>query len=65
MLLKNYVPFFIANITEMQNIYNTQQKEIDKLNLDVKDLKAQCFVNTATWGLSIWEDFVGDRKSVV
>lgn len=68
MLLKNYVPFFIANITEMQNIYNTQQKEIDKLNLDVKDLKAQCFVNTATWGLSIWEDFVGintdTRKSI-
>nr|WP_269205519.1 putative phage tail protein [Clostridium botulinum] len=42
----------------MQNIYSTQQKEIDKLNLDVKDLKAQCFVKTATWGLSWWEEFV-------
>ncbi|MCD3206763.1 YmfQ family protein [Clostridium botulinum C] len=58
MLLKNYVPFFISNIKEMQNIYSTQQKEIDKLNLDVKDLKAQCFVKTATWGLSWWEEFV-------
>ncbi|WP_159449954.1 putative phage tail protein [Clostridium massiliodielmoense] len=68
MLLKNYVPFFIYKIKEIQNIYNAQQKEIDKLNLDVKDLKAQCFVNTATWGLNLWEEFVGidtdTRKSI-
>ncbi|WP_039227492.1 putative phage tail protein [Clostridium novyi] len=68
MLLKNYVPFFIANIKEIKNIYYSQQKEIDKLNLDVKDLKSQCFVKTATWGLMLWEEFVGidtdTRKSI-
>lgn len=64
MLLKNYVPFFISKIKEMQNIYNAQQKEIDKLNLDVKDLKAQSFVNTATWGLSLWEEFVGINTDI-
>ncbi|EJO5347131.1 DUF2313 domain-containing protein [Clostridium botulinum] len=59
MLLKDYVPFFISKTREMNCIYNAQEREINKLNLDVKDLVKQCFVNTATWGLKIWEQFVG------
>ncbi|MCD3223931.1 putative phage tail protein [Clostridium botulinum] len=64
MLLKDYVPFFISKIKQMQNIYAAQQNELDKLNLDVKDLKAQCFVKTATWGLKPWEEFVGINTDV-
>ncbi|SFC63714.1 putative phage tail protein [Clostridium uliginosum] len=59
MLLKDYVPFFISQVKEISNIYNVQQIEIDKLNLDVKDLLNQCFVESTTWGIKYWEEFVG------
>lgn len=59
MLLKDYVPFFIAEIQEFKSIYEEQQAEIDKLSSDVEDLKQQCFVITATWGIILWEYFVG------
>lgn len=58
MQLKNYVPFFIADIKEFNEIYAAEDKELNKIKLDIKDLKAQCFVNTATWGLKYWEELL-------
>jgi uncharacterized protein YmfQ (DUF2313 family) len=58
-LLKDYVPFFVAEIQEFEKIYEGQQVEIDQLSLDIEDLKKQCFVLTATWGIILWEYFVG------
>ena len=74
MQLKDYVPFFISKIKDIEQIYKVQDKELNKINLDMKDLIAQCFVSTATWGLDYWEEFLNinstkfksiDRKSVV
>ncbi|RXM71997.1 XkdT-like protein [Clostridium tetani] len=56
--LKDYVPFFIAKIREIQEIYKAQGKELDNINLDIKDLVKQCFVSTATWGLDYWEELL-------
>lgn len=58
MLLKDYVPFFISKIKDMQEIYKAQGKELNKIKLDIKDLCNQCFVSTATWGLDYWEEFL-------
>lgn len=58
MLLKDYVPSFIAEIQEFKSIYEGQQVEIDKLSSDIDDLKQQCFIMTATWGILLWETFV-------
>lgn len=58
MLLKDYVPFFISKIKDMQEIYKAQGKELNKIKLDIKDLCNQCFVATATWGLDYWEEFL-------
>ncbi|RXI57231.1 XkdT-like protein [Clostridium tetani] len=56
--LKNYVPFFISKIKELDFIYKAQEKELDNINLDINDLVKQCFVSTATWGLDYWEEFL-------
>lgn len=58
MLLKDYVPFFISKIKDVEQIYKAQDKELNKIKLDIKDLTAQCFVSTATWGLDYWEEFL-------
>lgn len=58
MQLKDYVPFFISKIKDIEQIYKVQDKELNKINLDMKDLIAQCFVSTATWGLDYWEEFL-------
>lgn len=58
MQLKNYVPFFISKIKEIDCIYKAQEKELNKLSLSIEELIKQCFVNTATWGLDYWEEFL-------
>ncbi|MCD3234261.1 YmfQ family protein [Clostridium botulinum D/C] len=59
MNLKNYVPFFISKIITLDAIYTAQDKEFSKLNFNIEDLKKQFFINTATWGLTLWEEFLG------
>lgn len=58
MQLKNYLPSFIFN-EEFKGLIKAQQLEIDTYNFKIEDLIKQCFVNTATWGLKYWEEFLG------
>lgn len=58
-MLSNYVPSFLCNSSIFKKLYENQQNEIDDINLDIEDLLNQCFVSTATWGLSIWEKELG------
>ncbi|AJA42603.1 hypothetical protein phiCT453B_51 (endogenous virus) [Clostridium phage phiCT453B] len=58
MKLKSYVPPFITEIKEINDILDSQQAEFDKLNLTIEDIKKQCFICTATWGLVLWEEFL-------
>lgn len=39
----------------MKNILDTQGLEVDAIRFAVKDILNQCYVDTATWGLSLWE----------
>nr|WP_286674019.1 putative phage tail protein [Clostridium sp. ZBS2] len=67
-LIKSYVPFFISQIKEFAKIYDLEQDEIEKLTLNIRDLLNQCFVETSTWGIKYWEDFLNivpdDSKSI-
>jgi hypothetical protein len=40
-------------------MYNAQQGELNNYNAAVQDIINQCFVESATWGLSNWESFLG------
>jgi hypothetical protein len=58
-ILKSHVPSFLLQDNTFNNIYNTQGIKLDTLNDDLGNLQAQCFVDTATWGLGMWESFLG------
>lgn len=57
--IKNYIPLKIYNKNILNEIYKAQQAKADEIYADIEDIKAQCFVKTATWGLDIWEEMCG------
>jgi Uncharacterized protein conserved in bacteria (DUF2313). len=57
--LSKYVPPFIYNMGIMKTIYNSQGAELGSLYYYIHDLLKQCFIDTATWGLSNWEEEFG------
>ncbi|MBW6408474.1 YmfQ family protein [Clostridium weizhouense] len=54
--LNKYVPSFISDIKEMQTIYSVQGTELGSLLYSINDLFNQIFIETATWGLTYWEE---------
>lgn len=58
-----------------QEIFNAEQIEFDRLDTDIEDLRKQLSIDTATWGLVIYEKELGiktdlskplgERRSVV
>lgn len=57
--LLEYLPHFLRGVLEFKEWDNVSGYEISKLNLDIKDIIAQCFIDTATWGLNLWEEQIG------
>lgn len=57
--LLEYLPHFLRGVLEFEEWDNVSGYEISKLNLDIKDIIAQCFIDTATWGLKLWEEQIG------
>ncbi|MDO4268696.1 MAG: DUF2313 domain-containing protein [Eubacteriales bacterium] len=57
--LSRYVPQFVADLAEMAEIYRTDGYEIGGARYSANDLLDQCFVQTATWGLVLWEQELG------
>lgn len=53
--LTHLVPEFVWRKLEMYEIYRTQGYEIGYLQHCLEDVIDQCFLTTATWGLSRWE----------
>jgi hypothetical protein len=58
-VLKDYVPPFLLQSLIFQKLYSSQQIELDNLDKYVQEIMDQCFIDTATWGLDIWERFCG------
>ena len=53
--LIKYLPLYWHDIKEMIVLQKSLGIEIGELDLKLKDLFSQCFIETATWGLDIWE----------
>lgn len=49
------VPAFVSEKKEMQQLYETQGYELGYLERVLDDVIAQCFISTATWGMTRWE----------
>lgn len=57
--LEKYVPNFIKEMRELHQVYVSQGYEIGREQLTLEDLFNQIFVDTATWGLDLWEKNYG------
>ena len=53
--LLNYLPWYERESKVFKEICRVEEIEFDKLDLDLEDLNKQFFVDTATWGLAIYE----------
>lgn len=53
--LKSYVPPFISSTETFTQIFNVEGVEFDTIYSDIDDIRAQFNVDTATWGLDIYE----------
>jgi hypothetical protein len=57
--LARYAPPFLAEIRELKAIYETEGYAVGLLEHELSDLLDQCFISTATWGLTRWEQVYG------
>ncbi|GEM_PF-990079 len=53
--LLEYLPIHLRLSQAFKEIMETEQIEFEKISLDIEDLEKQLFVDTATWGLAIYE----------
>lgn len=57
--LARYAPPFLAEICELKAIYETEGYAVGLLEHELSELLDQCFISTATWGLTRWEQVYG------
>lgn len=57
--LARYAPPFFAEVRELKAIYETEGYAVGLLEHELSDLLDQCFISTATWGLTRWEEVYG------
>lgn len=53
--LMSYLPEYYRKSKVMGSIQDVNKIELDRINNKYNDLVNQCNVNTATWGLELWE----------
>lgn len=54
-----YLPSFLNKDKQFQAANDADSEEHDTVRILLHDLLDQCYVSTATWGLSLWEELVG------
>lgn len=57
--LTKYVSSFIFKCPETSEVLYTQGYFTGMIRYYINDLISQCFIDTATWGLAIWEEEYG------
>jgi uncharacterized protein YmfQ (DUF2313 family) len=55
----DYIPGYYEDIREARAIIDSDSDAISELNVTADDVLDQMYVDKATWGLEIWERFVG------
>lgn len=59
-----YLPPYLRLSKIIQEILNAESKSYDKIDIDIEDLNNQLFVDTATWGLKIYEKELGLKTNI-
>lgn len=58
-MIKSYIPGWIAEKEPIQSVLSSLGHDTGAAADAIKDTLAQCFVDTATWGLKYWEEYLG------
>ena len=53
--LMNYMPDYYYNSNATKEVLTSQSYEVGKLLVTLEDIEKQLYIDTATWGLDIWE----------
>ena len=53
-----YLPYFLQKDIRFSAVNNTDSIEHESIRVYIQDFLDQLFVETATWGLKYWEDFL-------
>ena len=64
MLLREYYPNFLVYDSQFGQMLDVIQPEINSLEQSRLDLIDQFFIDTATWGLSVYESFLGIKTDI-
>ena len=51
-----YLPQVLREVREFKILYNIVEEEIALLRWNIRSILDQCFIDTSTWGLALWED---------
>lgn len=51
----SYLPLYLRKSKVFQNIIDAEQKQFNKIDETLLDVRNQMFIDTATWGLAIYE----------
>ncbi|NLG89934.1 MAG: DUF2313 domain-containing protein [Clostridiaceae bacterium] len=57
--ITQYVPPFLLQIREFKTLYNIENEDLTTVENAIEDVLNQCFLDTATWGLDLWDEFLG------
>jgi hypothetical protein len=63
--LMKYLPAYYEANKTMNNIENYIAVEIGRVKFNAQDLLNQLYVDTATWGLSTWEENLGINTDLI
>lgn len=58
-LIKSFLPPILNEIYDIDIILKVIGDELDNLNSNIEDLEKQLFPQTCTWGIDLWEEFLG------
>lgn len=59
-----YLPVYERGSKVFQSVINVEAEEIDSKALDIEDFFKQLSIDTATWGLAIYEDELGIKADI-
>ncbi|SKA99309.1 hypothetical protein SAMN05443428_1356 [Caloramator quimbayensis] len=53
------VPPYLLESAVFQTLYSIENTELNAIETAINDILNQCFIDTATWGLKYWKQFLG------
>lgn len=57
--ISKYLPEFVRGDPALGRVLTIESEEHERQRLEIRDLLAQAFIETATWGLGDWERILG------